>query len=1374
MLSGEYFCGAVMFLTLSFFCPAEVPAPFLRMSFDREFHADGAGAGKLQVFPGSVFPGIEKAPAGEFVEGISGKAFIPREDLKIQGQGIFPAPEGTLSLWIKPVNYEEDWVGGPALTTGKIGSFVYLPPWAFKSETGAIGWGYMPVRLNRHDCCSGLAWVENWNEEPTQRNTSYDGPIPPFAIWQKDKWRMLTVVWFKGERRVYFNGVRIQHSTEVRHNNITPAGLIVIPAGSKVVDDLRIWDTPLSDGQVAALFYSQTERSGLSGAVQEIPRVSGNFDVPDAGWNGAMKSSSWTESYSGTASENKPYSDKPDTLEAGHRDGYLFIRYREPMPEDYIPVKTLIGGHMLKRTTAGRDADIWQDDCVEVRLSPDGGKTEYLLGASASGALYDSRGGDKEFNLSDGDWKVVQSEDEKSWTVEMKINLKSLSEGALPSEWGFNIIRTVRQQGYAKRQWSYSASGGEHGKIRLAEAGVLSSDISWSSPTGKLKVHLHGMTGAPVTVSYGIKPLNFLELFPEENVDKGVHRMDITGMIAATGRLDKMPLPVEKEEVLPAGALSWEGSLDYAGEWAALAEVVAKDASGKVISRRNALVSGSQAVSMRTFNLPGKREMVTQVFLASETLAGDDVVTHVKILPGAGGDAVIEKEIEGFPGIMREITLDVSKIAAGPYRVEVSLEKGGSLLGKTAGKWFKSGDPVWLGNDIGVIKEVPAPWSPVRHEKETLKVWGREHSFKNSLLPVSMKVLGEEILAGPMRLIIETEGGTLDTSAAETPVITVDKAGVKSAIRGKAAGAGVIVEMEGEMEFDGFAYLRFTFRPEDIKNPVTVKSIVLEAPFRKEYAKLYDDSDYGLFRTRSGSIPEEGMEVESTGCARVGDEERGVQFYPLFGVIGKRTTSAPLSFTPGKDAVVMRHVISEGVRLEGEISEALGFIGTPVKPCDAKRIRMTGHAYGEVDAQLAEKGYSSTYYWFSTWTNYNGGEGTESGYFNYSPGWCEGLAKSLKDDWEKKRHYGLLKIQPGLITVRSPEYAYFWKEWGGRYYDGLEEFVLDLATYRGADVRPPGIWTEVDWTNESWQDFFFYCMDKVLSSFAKEGVRVGIYVDCTNHGGDPRPYRRWVQRLHQVTRKHSPDGLIVIHMSGDRNMAIWGMADCLAEGEQYSANWQAHMVGKPELTLNDCFPTVLPLDRVRATYVPSLWGAQPIFLSQLWTDPRQGEDVRRKETGDPGPSYYRRMRHITGLLLLHDCHFWGEFYGCGAKYDPWVKRAHWGYDDTVQFMPYWDNKDMLEVEYPEGKEALASAWLRPDGNLMVLLFNNASEDTVVKLKFHPGKFPVKLKEFTRAEDITSPVVAFNPEATEPDTYEYNAGNVKVEMRARDLRLLVFR
>ena len=71
------------------------------------------------------------------------------------------------------------------------------------------------------------------------------------------------------------------------------------------------------------------------------------------------------------------------------------------------------------------------------------------------------------------------------------------------------------------------------------------------------------------------------------------------------------------------------------------------------------------------------------------------------------------------------------------------------------------------------------------------------------------------------------------------------------------------------------------------------------------------------------------------------------------------------------------------------------------------------------------------------------------------------------------------------------------------------------------------------------------------------------------------------------------------------------------------------------------------------------------------------------------------------------------------------------------------------------------------------IFNNTDEAASVRLKVNAQRFPVELKTFSRAEDITSPVPALAPGLTEPDTYEYTDGVLDVDMRPMDFRLLLF-
>ena len=1390
---------------------AGVPAPYLYLSFDRDFHIEGTGIGTLKHFTDSPFPGVAKTPAGEFVEGFSGKAFIPQEDLSVEGDAVLPLPEGTVSFWMKPVNYQEDWIGGiDTRNPGRIGYFFT----ASHSGEKAASYDYrlQPRGYERWDAFGGLNYYENWWSDGPQ-SWEIEGTLcwltgsqslsTPFDLWQDGLWRMVTIVWKSGERRVFFNGLPFLADFTARHIAQAPATRISIPAGSKAVDELTVWDAALTDAQVAATFYSRMPGSRLKGAVQKVPRPP---VAPDMGkemvddvWENTVKSSSWECTFSGMASDAK------DTLELGHRDGCLFIRYREPMPEDYAAVATRLGGSILKGSISQRDGNVWEDDCVEVRLSPDRGKTDYVFAVSAGGAMFDARNGDKAFDA-DG-WVVRQDAGERFWTVEMKLDLAELSDDAVPSEWWFNFVRTVRQQGHAKRQWSFEA-GDERGYGRLllsdSEQMPVAVEMDWSQTHSELSVAVQGVAESPLTASWSAVPLDYPELFPEDKIvgDQIRKRED---------EKFKIPPASSEEQSLEQGTVNWQGTLEYVGMTLALASLSVQDAAGKVLATRSAFISTNKMLSVEVFDLPSSRKLGVALKLVSATLAGKDVVADVSIAKAGEATPVSQVKIDGFSSRTEETAFDVSGLAAGDYLVEATVTKGDRVLGKERKAWFISGAPEWLGNNIGILRSVPDPWTPIKQQGSSLEVWGRNHSFTGSLLPASLQVLDRQILTGPMRLIIKTADETIDTANVADPRIVVDEAGLRATITGQATGRTLTVKLDGELEFDGFGYFTFTLNPAREAEAVPVTSIIFEVPFKKKYAELYDDSNYQVFDTQSGLIPENGMELAGTDTVRVGDTYRGVQFYPMFAQLDPAQNAKPLVFTPTADAMLMRYHVSEGITINEALTSTIGIIGTPVRPRDAERIRKTGHCGGlgqaadhlrlntmglmdkadncpenerirkTADARdlteapdLREKGYSVALYGIGVWTNLKGVWGgtqppgqIEPHYYNYSPGWCADFAKSRKEDWEKHRAYWLLKMQVPLITARSPEYAVFWKEWAGLNYDYLDQYKLDLAQYPGADARPPGDWTEVDWAVRSYQDFYIYSLDKLLRACAAEGVPVGHYFDCTWYKTkDPRPYRQFMQRIYQITRQHSPQSMIVSHMSGDRRMAIWSMVDVLFEGEQFVGKWRSHLSQNPGLHWYDCYPTLLSFDMIRAGYAGSLWGPQPVFLSQL----------DEPEPHGPGDNPIDLMRYGTGLMLAHDTIFWywGEHFGKKADTgeSPWLARARWGWDETVEFIPYWDSKGMLAVESSASTDIVASAWFTPDGNLTVIVFNNTDVSARVCIKVNERKFPVTLNPFSSAEDITSPVTGST--ASGPDVYEYRKGLLEVDMRPRDYRLLIMK
>jgi hypothetical protein len=359
-----------------------------------------------------------------------------------------------------------------------------------------------------------------------------------------------------------------------------------------------------------------------------------------------------------------------------------------------------------------------------------------------------------------------------------------------------------------------------------------------------------------------------------------------------------------------------------------------------------------------------------------------------------------------------------------------------------------------------------------------------------------------------------------------------------------------------------------------------------------------------------------------------------------------------------------------------------------------------------------------------------------------------------------------------MQDTASPEYAYFQDEWRTTPHLDLSEHLRELKGFDGLDVTTPHkSFAQACWATKSFADYWMYCIDKSLRALHDAGVPIGIYVDnaggytCNNpyhvHVGSDRVggpigpgMREWTKRLRNVVKSIDPQGHIVIHQSGFRSMVVWSMADALVEGEQYTANWRNYIASRPELTNNDCYPTVLPLDRFRASYSKSLWGPIHVFLTQFGGEPVADRKLRR---------------HLSGLSWVHDTPLWGEIWPT----DVWFRLADWGWDEQVEFAAYWNSGDLFSLDAGGIKEVVASLWYRTDGKLAAIIFNDTDASAEARLTIHADRFPVKLNPFTKAVDISSPDDILEETKKESDVFPVRNGSVDVTLRPRDYRFLVF-
>ena len=66
--------------------------------------------------------------------------------------------------------------------------------------------------------------------------------------------------------------------------------------------------------------------------------------------------------------------------------------------------------------------------------------------------------------------------------------------------------------------------------------------------------------------------------------------------------------------------------------------------------------------------------------------------------------------------------------------------------------------PEWLGSQEGISTKVLDPWTPVELEGGHVRVWGRDYAFGPLPFPTQAVSAGENILAGPVSVLVVADG----------------------------------------------------------------------------------------------------------------------------------------------------------------------------------------------------------------------------------------------------------------------------------------------------------------------------------------------------------------------------------------------------------------------------------------------------------------------------------------------------------------------------------------------------------------------------------------------------------------------------------------
>ncbi|MBD3291650.1 MAG: hypothetical protein GF393_01895 [Armatimonadia bacterium] len=602
--------------------------------------------------------------------------------------------------------------------------------------------------------------------------------------------------------------------------------------------------------------------------------------------------------------------------------------------------------------------------------------------------------------------------------------------------------------------------------------------------------------------------------------------------------------------------------------------------------------------------------------------------------------------------------------------------------------------PWWLDAEVGISREVPPPFEPLRTETTERAVevlpWNRRIAFGERPFVSAIDSAGETILARPMTLEIETADGPL---AIGSDAPRVREAADDRVLLERESTAGPLrLREDWRVEYDGFARFDWSLRADE---PTTVARMALEIPLRAEVAKYFHG-----WPGRNDVTVTEAIALPFQAIAFLGDEDRGLCWVAESPQDWSLADPArAVEVIPGDEETVIRlNIITEPVALatDDALEYEFGLLTMPVRPME--------RTMWERRIQRA-KPYANEYAWMEM--EIDGKPALERfaelgvGGFNIWR-WWDVFSYTLPIGHEQRfpelvaaMHEHDLQLSPYAIGMlfgtRAPEYPYF-----------AEDFLMVPRREWFID-RLPGLENQMTYmgcTRSPWQDWAVATSAQCMDEYDTDGV----YLDTTTrplacrntlHGcGYTRSdgtvaanhpifaNRRLMKRLYTMVLERKRDGLVDLHASGCYNAVSMAFATDYWNGE--------HLPRAERMT------DTLPLDVFRAQYMGRNLGVPADFL------------------------YYRfgGFRRSLGLSMLHDVPTRAEnIEDIRLLSEVWAVRERFecdGPEARAEFVGYWE-LDGLASASPE--DAYVSLWRHPERGVLALVCNLGAESATVEVRF---------------------------------------------------------